>query len=129
MSAISKVLRRASDADGDDQLMFWCPGCKSIHAVNLSRPADHPGPVWSWNGDAQRPTFSPSFLLRREEYWTPPVTAENLADWRRAPWPQMKAPYVCHIFVADGRIEFLADCTHHLAGQTVDMVEKWEPGQ
>jgi hypothetical protein len=28
---------------------------------------------------------------------------------------------VCHSFVVDGRIQFLGDCTHHLAGQTVDL--------
>ena len=28
---------------------------------------------------------------------------------------------VCHSFIRDGRIQFLGDCTHHLAGQTVDL--------
>ena len=27
----------------------------------------------------------------------------------------------CHSFVTDGRIQFLSDCTHALAGQTVDL--------
>ena len=27
----------------------------------------------------------------------------------------------CHTFVTDGRIQFLGDCTHALAGQTVDL--------
>jgi len=30
-------------------------------------------------------------------------------------------PSVCHSFVTDGRIQFLTDCTHALAGQTVDI--------
>jgi hypothetical protein len=30
---------------------------------------------------------------------------------------------VCHSFVTDGRIQFLNDCTHPLAGQTVDIPE------
>lgn len=30
---------------------------------------------------------------------------------------------VCHSFVTAGRIEFLPDCTHALAGQTVDLPE------
>ena len=33
-------------------------------------------------------------------------------------------PKVCHSFVRDGRIEFLSDCTHELAGQTVEL-EEW----
>jgi hypothetical protein len=32
-------------------------------------------------------------------------------------------PVVCHSFVTDGRIQFLEDCTHELAGQTVDLPE------
>lgn len=32
-------------------------------------------------------------------------------------------PFVCHSFVTDGRIQFLSDCTHSLAGQTVDLPE------
>jgi hypothetical protein len=29
----------------------------------------------------------------------------------------------CHSFVREGRIKFLSDCTHELAGQTVDLPE------
>jgi len=28
----------------------------------------------------------------------------------------------CHLFVTDGRIHYLADCAHALAGRTVEMV-------
>jgi hypothetical protein len=35
---------------------------------------------------------------------------------------------VCHSFVTDGRIQFLGDCTHALAGQTVDLPE-WTGGE
>ncbi|MHC8396108.1 hypothetical protein ACYZT8_21075 [Pseudomonas sp. LB3P93] len=30
---------------------------------------------------------------------------------------------VCHSFVIDGCIQFLGDCTHELASQTVDLPE------
>lgn len=53
---------------------------------------------WRFNGDLERPTLSPSYLT-----WT---------DDAR-----------CHSFVKDGRIRFLGDCTHDLAGQTVDLPE------
>jgi len=52
---------------------------------------------WTWNGDLVRPTVSPSLLV-------------HLGGGRR-----------CHSFVRDGRIQFLSDCTHSLAGQTVDI--------
>ncbi|MCP8600812.1 anaerobic dehydrogenase, partial [Acinetobacter baumannii] len=28
----------------------------------------------------------------------------------------------CHLFLTDGKIQFLSDCHHELAGLTVDMV-------
>jgi hypothetical protein len=31
----------------------------------------------------------------------------------------------CHIFVRDGKIQFLNDCTHELAGKTVPMEPLW----
>lgn len=60
------------------------------------------GPRWGWNGDVDRPTFTPSILVRY-------VTGA-------------KARHVtCHSFVTDGLIQFLGDCTHSLAGQTVEL--------
>lgn len=77
-----------------------------------------PGPCWSWDGDLEGPTFQPSILVRHER-WVPPVTAENIAEWRRKPWAQTKQIDICHSFVIDGHVQFLGDCTHPLAGKTV----------
>ncbi len=63
------------------------------------------GPVWTFNDDMDRPTFSPSLLCR----WTE---------------GEEHTPKRCHLFVRDGRIEFCGDCTHELAGKTVEM-EDW----
>ena len=91
-----------------EQLLFECPGCGEMHAVRV-RPGA-PGPVWTWNESLDLPTFSPSLLVR----WTH-------GEARKA--------MVCHSFVRDGRIEFLTDCTHALAGKTVDLAEvdkRWD---
>jgi hypothetical protein len=56
---------------------------------------------WTFNEDYERPTFSPSYLAR-----CPGGPVE-----------------VCHSFVREGRIQFLSDSTHRLAGQTVDLPE------
>lgn len=86
---------RASDGQTGTNHCFWCPGCDSVHAPNHT---------WAYNGDPERPTFSPSILVRGG--------SENIT---------------CHSFVTDGRIQFLGDCTHALAGQTVDLpdVPEW----
>ncbi len=94
--------------------MFKCPGCDDVHGVNLG-----PG-GWGFNGDNALPTFTPSILVTRNMA-TPPVTAENMDEYKRAPWSQTKVKQICHSFVTDGRIQFLNDCTHALAGQTVDL--------
>jgi len=60
---------------------------------------------WTFNGNDEAPTFSPSLLLNGQN-----------------------PPRICHSYVTDGRIQFLGDSTHALAGQTVDLPdypEKW----
>jgi len=89
----------------DELLRFHCPGCKCDHAVQHN---SDPGPNWTWNGSYTNPSFTPSIL----------VTYDGTdAGTNGAP------PARCHSFVTDGRIEFLSDCTHGLAGQTVALSE------
>ncbi|MFN4360536.1 MAG: DUF6527 family protein [Hylemonella sp.] len=116
MSAISKVLRQAGN-NGYRMLLFWCPGCNEAHGVSVARPAGQPGPVWGYNENPNKPTFTPSVLVRTGRAVDPAFVPEP-GD----------PPEVCHSFVTNGRIQFLNDCTHGLAGQTVDLPEKWEPG-
>ena len=109
MASISKKLRSLEGG----RLMFWCPGCDGAHQVGVGAG---PGPRWGYNGDADRPTFSPSILVRG----TQPLTDEE-RDAIMAGEPFEPRSLVCHSFVRDGRIQFLGDCTHELAGQTVDL--------
>lgn len=113
MSAEGKKLRRLEGG----QVAFWCPGCDCMHAPGVAPPAS---PIWGFNGNWDAPTFTPSVLVRSRQ-WTPPVTFDNLAEYKRAPWPQVEKEAVCHSFVTDGHIQFLGDCTHALAGQTVPL--------
>lgn len=80
----------------DGSVAFECPGCGSLHRIIPGR--------WEWNNRLDRPTFSPSVLVT----WTYGDSREE----RR-----------CHSYVRDGQIQFLSDCTHALAGQTVDLPE------
>ena len=114
MSQLSKFLRDASDESGGKYLTFRCPGCNSGHTVKVA--GSH---AWGWNGDANNPTFTPSVLATGLQT----VNDEN-ACWT-GEWVLDSSgkgvPFVCHSFVTDGRIQFLSDCTHELAGQTVDL--------
>lgn len=79
--------------DGD-RLTLRCPGCGTFHQVDRG---------WTFNGDFERPTLSPSILARWES--------------------EGRSTKVCHSFVVDGQIQFLNDCTHSRAGETIDLPE------
>lgn len=121
MSALGKKLRHWA-GDGKEGYYFWCPGCNESHMVKTSPSG------WGFNGSGDAPTFTPSVLVRCGHYVTEShksgdscwctYNAECIAKG------EDPAPFqcgVCHSFVTDGRIQFLSDCTHALAGQTVDL--------
>lgn len=115
---MSAKLRRAEGGI----VTFWCPGCEEAHAV----PVAGGGILWSWNGSMDRPTFGPSILCRSGHF----APGHSGSCWctYNAEHPQTPAPFkcgICHSFVADGRIQFLTDSTHRLAGQTVDLPDDW----
>jgi hypothetical protein len=90
------------------RVAFWCPGCGYEHLVVIASEAGEP--VWGFDGDHDAPTFSPSVLVRTGRAVNPAFVPEP-GD----------PPEVCHSFVVLGHIQFLDDCTHHLAGQTVPL--------
>jgi hypothetical protein len=91
---------------GSGELYGWrftCPGCSQWDEPGSSLHGTHVVTTgWTFNGDVDKPTLSPSVL----------VTGKYRDEERR-----------CHSFVHDGRIQFLSDCTHNLAGQTVELPE------
>lgn len=82
---------------GKGKVWFHCPACKVHHSAIVDGSRG-----WSWNGDAEFPTISPSLLVAGE------IGGE---------------PVLCHSFVTEGQIRFLPDCNHLLAGKTVEIPE------
>lgn len=96
----------------DDGSVLWeCPGCGCAHGLREGpggRLVAFEGDGgWSWNGDLERPTVSPSLKH------TYSFSAEE------------RERRVCHYFIRDGQLEFCPDSTHELAGQVVPMTP-WE---
>lgn len=78
--------------------VYWCPGCNAAHQFNTN-PSDDPqgrGRSWGWDGDGHRLTLDGEMR----------ITGDGTS---------------CHHYVRGGRINYYADCTHHLAGRTAEV--------
>lgn len=99
-------LKPAKGPDGTEYRRFDCPGCGAPHVLPVTGPK-----AWGFNHNEDLPTFTPSILVH---------------EAKAGPDATLVAPGTvlsprCHSFVTDGRIQFLSDCGHALAGQTVDL--------
>lgn len=107
----------------DETLMFWCPGCEEAHGVKVDGSRG-----WGWNGSLDLPTITPSILVRSGHH----IPEHKGPCWCTFDWGGRKPSFeckICHSFVTDGKIQFLGDCSHALAGQTVELPEwgsQWE---
>jgi hypothetical protein len=101
-------LRRQVQTDGTMYgFAFWCPGCCEVHSYvtgHVKRGDGSELPIWQFNGDMEKPTFTPSLRIT----WTPTDTDGPPAQ-------------CCHLFIKAGKIEFCGDCTHELKGKTVEL--------
>lgn len=112
-------IKRVAPSYYEEGYEFKCPGCRMTHimpvrvsAEQVVRNGGNRVPEWTFNGSLERPTFQPSLLVTWN-YWR----EEHGFDERN----------VCHSFIRDGQIQFLSDCTHALAGHTVDLAEIAQP--
>src|SRR5579871_2708213 len=115
-------MKLATTAD-KTRVLFHCPGCEEAHCVTVNGARNEvTNATWGWNQSLDKPTFTPSILVTGVK-----MTEKGIAQyeaWRASGMPQPvptfeNAPQRCHSFVTDGRIQFLNDCSHALAGKTV----------
>lgn len=95
---MSDKIKGKLNIGADGSIFFYCQACKQVHGIKTGQGA---GPRWGWNGDHEKPTFTPSVLVN-----------QGMAN------PEVP---LCHSFVTDGRIQYLSDCTHEMAGQAVEL--------
>ncbi|KFC62792.1 hypothetical protein FF80_03359 [Devosia sp. LC5] len=109
------------------RVAFWCPGCSEAHQITVNDAVNGQGPKWSYNGNPDAPTFSPSVLVRGvridggDEELDRILDTYKLPEDRERMLADKRINTVCHSFVNSGQIQFLGDCTHALAGQTVPL--------
>jgi hypothetical protein len=94
---------------------FWCPGCDKPHQIIVG-----PG-MWGFDGNTESPTVDGSVLVHSHQTLNDAGRAyldaggRDLTDAHRTKTPR------CHSFIRSGHIQYLADCEHELANQTVPM--------
>jgi hypothetical protein len=86
-------------------VMIELPGPIGHHMLPVithgSRDKHSRSPVWTWNGDTEKVTLKPS------------IRSQGGRDGK----------VVTHVWVNDGMVQFLGDCTHELANQTLPLLE------
>ena len=105
-------IKRYTELDGGyhGELGFMCPGCGCRHFIWDKESTGYPNVCWTFNGDFDKPTIRASVLTRNYQF--------NIATGKHDLENDR-----CHSFITNGMIEFLGDCHHSLAGQTVELLE------
>lgn len=99
-----KIKRFTAKTEYGEGWNHYCPACSTTHGFAVEQPFRN-GAKWSFDGNMDAPTFSPSMNIR-----IGPMPAGH---------PQAGQFDICHYFLRGGVIEFLPDCTHSLRGQRV----------
>lgn len=95
---------RSAKGPWTNHLSHWCPACKEMHGFTIKNDK---GPSWTWDGNIDAPTFSPSMLIRWGKHCDPKCEYEG---------------GVCHYILTAGIINYCGDCTHDMKGQSVPMI-------
>lgn len=91
-----KIVRAVKqETPNSPEYIFPCPACMVGHWFKTTGDE----PKWEFNGDMEEPTVSPSIRVQAGD------------------------DEVCHFYLRRGWIQFLPDCTHKFAGETVQMRE------
>ncbi len=86
---------------GNETVTIYCPGCEVVHVIYVRGLSGAGYRLHGWNHDVDNLTIAPSLLITG------------------GPDPAAR----CHSYIVNGQWRYLDDCTHRLAGQTVDLPE------
>ncbi len=96
---MKEKIKLLDNKNGNTSYSFICPACKVEHMINVKVPKND-APCWDWNNSTKKPTIRPSIRVKGGS---------------------STGGTVCHMYVTDGKIQYLGDCTHEKAGKTIDM--------
>jgi len=93
----ARTLLRCDFEENHRHFYFYCPGCKRLHCYNVNHKNSN-GALWSFNGDFEVPSFSPS--LRYLGYPTGTL---------------------CHLFLTNSTLVYCSDNPHDHNGKTIPL--------
>lgn len=155
-----KLARRLNHDKTPNGWCHWCPACKHVHCFTVEGPGwrKDGGPRWTFDGNLERPTFSPSMRVFTTDY----VNAEHAGKWRirrgdkrklglevyeteeqalaarpNERWiaEQIQAEgrerTLCHYHLQGGVLNFCGDSPHELAGKSVPLPDlpEWKKSE
>ena len=88
---------------GSGIYIVHCNGCDGKHYIN-TKERNHNNALWRFNGDVSVPTFTPSVN----------ISGKYEDDG-------MEILYRCHFTITSGTMKYESDCTHSLAGTTIEL--------
>lgn len=92
-------MRACNDVDNVfSGYLIDCPGCGMAHFLRTVPKGQYP--CWKFDGNMEKPTFSPSVRSR---------------------WGDVGDEKCCHFYLEKGVFRFLDDCTHENAGKRMPM--------
>lgn len=80
--------------EGNGYFSHYCAGCKQMHSFRTIGTEMEPKPLWQFNGNMERPTFTPSMRWHGDQ---------------------------CHYVLTDGIMNYQPDCAHELKGTKVPL--------
>lgn len=105
-----RVAQAINDAGEVIGHRIFCPACRCTHLFNAPNQPNSGGHKWTFDGNLEAPSFSPSMNATSNPK-DHPGHNQDLPTTR------------CHFFVRAGSIDYCTDSTHHLAGKTVALPE------
>lgn len=99
-------------------IVHYCAGCDMDHIVYVEQQqgaSKHP--TWKWNGEFnEKITCTPSVHVQYGARFNPDL---HLGTLKRDEDDVVQM--TCHYFITNGKIAYCGDCTHKLAGKTVEL--------
>lgn len=126
-----------TEVDGNKGYYFYCPACEGIHKVYTHQAPfkkDKTGkliegrevPIWTFNGNFERPTFRPSVKVTFEHLSEAGQIRQHEFHKKHNRYPtNVELPFdtidICHLILTDGILNYCNDCTHAFKNKKVEL--------